>query len=65
LGRPDRFLGRIEDAGSILFGLGPYRGGDFSTGIDNQEMLDALPKNYSADIWTNEIEETPRLRGRK
>lgn len=64
-GWPDRFLGRIEDADSIVFALGPYRGGDFSTGIDNQEMLDALPKNYSAGIWTNEIEEISRLRGGK
>jgi glycerophosphoryl diester phosphodiesterase len=36
--------------------LGPYRGGEFSSGIDTPEQLARLPQNYSGGIWTNEIE---------
>ena len=55
-GWPDRFLNRMEDAGTEVFVLGPYRGGEFSTGIDTPEQLALLPHNYSGGIWTNEIE---------
>ena len=55
-GWPDRFLNRMQAAGSEVFVLGPYRGGEFSTGIDTSEQLALLPQNYSGGIWTNEIE---------
>lgn len=55
-GWPDRFLDRTEGAGSRAFALGPYSGGDFSTGLDTPELLSRLPANYSGGIWTNEIE---------
>jgi glycerophosphoryl diester phosphodiesterase len=55
-GWPDRFLNRMEAAGSRVFALGPYSGGDFSTGLDTPELISRLPENYSGGIWTNEIE---------
>jgi glycerophosphoryl diester phosphodiesterase len=55
-GWPDRFLNRMNAASSEVFVLGPYRGGEFSTGIDTPEQLARLPENYSGGIWTNEIE---------
>lgn len=55
-GWPDRFLNRMDAAGSRVFVLGPYSGGDFSTGLDTPELISRLPENYSGGIWTNEIE---------
>ena len=55
-GWPDRFLNRMKAANSEVFVLGPYRGGEFSTGIDTPEQLARLPQNYSGGVWTNEIE---------
>ncbi|MBX5172713.1 glycerophosphodiester phosphodiesterase [Rhizobium sp. NZLR1b] len=55
-GWPDRFLNRMQDAGTEVFVLGPYRGSDFSAGIDDPALLARLPQNYAAGIWTNEIE---------
>lgn len=34
---------------------GPYRGGEFSAGLDSIAELGRLPPNYSGGIWTNEI----------
>ena len=55
-GWPDRFPNRMKAANSEVFVLGPYRGGEFSTGIDTAEQFARLPPNYSGGIWTNEIE---------
>jgi glycerophosphoryl diester phosphodiesterase len=55
-GWPDRFLNRMKAANSEVFVLGPYRGGEFSSGIDTPEQFARLPQNYSGGIWTNEIE---------
>jgi len=55
-GWPDRFLNRMKAANSEVFVLGPYSGGEFSTGIDTPEQFARLPQNYSGGIWTNEIE---------
>ncbi|ARQ57400.1 UNVERIFIED_ORG: glycerophosphoryl diester phosphodiesterase [Rhizobium etli] len=60
-GWPDRFLNRMADAGTEVFVLGPYRGGEFSTGIEDPAQLARLPQNYAAGIWTNEIETIGRL----
>ncbi|MBO9354247.1 glycerophosphodiester phosphodiesterase [Bordetella petrii] len=55
-GWPGRFLNRMDSAGSTVFVVGPYGGGDFSTGMDSAEDLSRLPEHYSGGILTNEIE---------
>jgi glycerophosphoryl diester phosphodiesterase len=55
-GWPDRFLERMGQANSEVFALGPYGGGEFSTGVDTREDLARLPANYSGGVWTNEVE---------
>ena len=55
-GWPDRFLNRMEAANSAVFVLGPYSGGEFSSGVDTPELFQQLPDKYSGGIWTNEIE---------
>lgn len=55
-GWPDRFLQRMTDAGSEVYVIGPYTGGDFSTGIDSPEDLRRLPQGFAGGIMTNEIE---------
>jgi glycerophosphoryl diester phosphodiesterase len=63
-GWPNRFLNRMTDAGSAVFVLGPYSGGEFSTGIDTPELFARLPQGYSGGIWTNEIETVARIAGK-
>ena len=55
-GWPDRFLQRMTDAGSEVYVIGPYTGGDFSAGIDSPEDLRRLPQGFAGGIMTNEIE---------
>ena len=55
-GWPHRLAARLKTASSALVVLGPYSGGDFSTGIDSGEAFDRLPANLDALIWTNRIE---------
>ncbi len=64
-GWPDRFLSRMKAANSEVFVLGPYRGGEFSTGIDTPDQFARLPENYSGGIWTNEIETIAPLAGKR
>jgi glycerophosphoryl diester phosphodiesterase len=64
-GWPDRFLNRTEAANSAVFVLGPYSGGEFSTGVDTPELFQQLPEKYSGGIWTNEIETIAPLTRRK
>jgi glycerophosphoryl diester phosphodiesterase len=65
-GWPNRFLDRMNSVGSTVFVVGPYHGGDFSTGMDNIEELSRLPEGYDAGVLTNEIETvTSWLRSRK
>src|SRR5437588_117636 len=59
-GWPDRFLGRMGSVGSEVFTVGPYHGGEFSTGIDTREDLARLPPHYSGGVSTNEIETIAR-----
>jgi glycerophosphoryl diester phosphodiesterase len=63
-GWPDRFLARMKAANSVVFVLGPYSGGEFSTGIDTPDLFARLPPNYGGGIWTNEIEDIAKLAGR-
>lgn len=55
-GWPNLFLDRMGSVGSVVFVVGPYHGGDFSTGIDNSKDLARLPKGYSGGVLTNETE---------
>ena len=55
-GWPDRFLNRMKATNSEVFVLGPYRGGEFSTGIDTPGQFACLPENYSGGVWTDELE---------
>ncbi|AOO82881.1 glycerophosphodiester phosphodiesterase family protein [Bosea vaviloviae] len=62
-GWPNRFLDRVASVGSSVFVVGPYHGGDFSTGMDSNEDLSRLPAGYGGGVLTNEIETVaPRLR---
>ncbi|MHC4045424.1 glycerophosphodiester phosphodiesterase family protein [Bradyrhizobium sp. 23AC] len=63
-GWPDRFLARMNGVNSAVFVLGPYRGGEFSTGIDTPEAFARLPQGYSGGIWTNEIEAIAKIAGK-
>jgi glycerophosphoryl diester phosphodiesterase len=64
-GWPDRFLNRMQGANSVVFALGPYSGGEFSTGIDTPQLFERLPKNYSGGFLTNEIETIAELAGKR
>jgi glycerophosphoryl diester phosphodiesterase len=55
-GWPDRFLRRMENAGSSVFVIGAYHGGDFSSGIDTREDVSRLPRGFTGGVMTNEIE---------
>ncbi|MDA9531652.1 MULTISPECIES: glycerophosphodiester phosphodiesterase family protein [unclassified Bradyrhizobium] len=63
-GWPDRFLARMNDVNSAVFALGPYSGGEYSTGIDTPEVFARLPQGYSGGIWTNEIEAIAKIAGK-
>jgi glycerophosphoryl diester phosphodiesterase len=64
-GWPNRFLARMDSVRSSVFLLGPYKGGEFSTGIDSKDDLRRVPVGYTGGIWTNEIETIGRaLRSR-
>jgi len=54
-GWPNRLAARLEAANAKLVILGPYSGGEFSTGIDTAEQLAELPPSLPAIIWTNNI----------
>lgn len=65
-GWPNRFLNRMNSVGSAVFVVGPYHGGDFSSGIDRMEDLSRLPEGYHGGVLTNEVETiAPMLRSRK
>jgi glycerophosphoryl diester phosphodiesterase len=55
-GWPARFQQRMDDAGVEVFVLGPYDGGQFSSGIDDLEQLSELPQGFAGGIWTNRID---------
>lgn len=54
-GWPNIFLKRMATAGAAVFVVGPYHGGEFSTGMDTIEDLARLPSEYSGGLLTNEI----------
>jgi glycerophosphoryl diester phosphodiesterase len=55
-GWPNRFLARMRDAGTEVYLLGPYGGGEFTTGIDTAVDVGQLPEGYNGGIWTNRIQ---------
>ncbi|CAI9416643.1 hypothetical protein ANOBCDAF_03773 [Pleomorphomonas sp. T1.2MG-36] len=62
-GWPHRFLKRMRDAGSTVILVGPYAG-DFSTGIDTEELAAKVPKGFDGYVWTNKVETIgPLLKG--
>ncbi len=54
-GWPNRFLARMREAGTDVFLIGPYTGGEFSTGVDTATDVGLLPAGYDGGIWTNRI----------
>ena len=52
-GWPDRFLDRMDAAGTQVFVLGPYSGGGFSDGLDDPGLLTRLPPGYDGGISTD------------
>lgn len=55
-GWPNRFLARMESAGSTVFLVNDYRGG-FSTGIDTlEDLAEKVPEGYTGGIWTDRID---------
>jgi glycerophosphoryl diester phosphodiesterase len=55
-GYPGRLAARLHSAGTQYFIVGRYLGGDFSSGIDDEQLLARLPADFGGGIWTNRIE---------
>ncbi|NSZ19999.1 glycerophosphodiester phosphodiesterase family protein [Agrobacterium vitis] len=64
-GWPYRLLDRIRDAGSEVFIIGPYHGGNYSNGVDTIADLKSLPDDWSGGLMTNELELLAPAMGRK
>ncbi len=65
-GWPNRFLQRMDAAGSMVVVIGDYAGEGYSQGIDELEHLERLPSDYSGGIWTDRIDIIgPAVRGRR
>ena len=63
-GWPNRFLTRMEDAGSDVVLIGPYSGGG-TVGIDTAEQVEDLPEPFPGYVWTNRILEVgPAIKAR-
>ena len=54
----------MAGAQNRVFVLGPYRGGEFSQGIDTPDDFARLPADFSGGIWTNELESVAAELGR-
>jgi len=55
-GFPHRLVERLRGAGSEVFVLGPWAGDGFSSGIDDEHQVRALPAGYGGGIWTNRVD---------
>ncbi len=64
-GWPYRLLSRFRGAGSEVFVIGPYYGGNYSNGVDTVEEIKSLPADWSGGIMTNELELLAPVMGRK
>lgn len=63
-GWPDRLLSRFHSAGSEVFVIGAYHGGDYSNGVDTVAEFESLPADWSGGIMTNELELLAHAMGR-
>ncbi|MDW6021935.1 glycerophosphodiester phosphodiesterase family protein [Mesorhizobium sp. BAC0120] len=54
-GWPNRFLDRMDAAGTQVFLLGPYHGG-FSEGLNDPTEIEQLPAGYSGGISTDALD---------
>ncbi len=50
------FQRRLEQYGTRIYAVGPYHGGEFSTGINTPQELETLPNGYVGGIWTDRID---------
>lgn len=55
-GYPNRLAQRLKAAGTELFIIGQYDGGEFSSGVDDAATLARLPASYRGGVWTNRME---------
>jgi glycerophosphoryl diester phosphodiesterase len=55
-GFPNRFIDRMTAAGSPVYLIGAYHGGDFAMGVDEDEDFARIPKHFAGGIITNELE---------
>jgi glycerophosphoryl diester phosphodiesterase len=60
-GWPHRFQERMARVGTQIFAVGPYWGGEYSTGIDDEADLRRLPRDYRGGISTDRIYTISRL----
>lgn len=60
-GWPDR----LQSVGAHVFIAGPWEGEGFSRGLDLAHEVQALPKGFSAGIWTNRIDWLGPLQARR
>lgn len=60
-GWPHAFLGRLARHDTLVYAVGPYHGGDFSSGINTPDELALLPRNYAGGIWTDRIDVLGKL----
>lgn len=56
MGMAGRFHQRMRLASSEYFIVGPWNGGDFSSGVDDEETFRRLPADFNGGIWTNRID---------
>lgn len=55
-GWPNRFLQRMDGAGTRVVLIGGYHGEGFSQGLDDPQRLLELPSDYAGAIWTDRID---------
>lgn len=62
-GWPHVFTKRMQAANSDVILWGPYDGSGFSSGIDDLQTLQRVPKHFDGYVWTNRIERiAPQLK---
>jgi glycerophosphoryl diester phosphodiesterase len=62
-GWPNRFMQRMQAAGTRVILIGPFAPGDAGTsGIDTEALAAQVPAGFDGYVWTNEIAATaPRF----
>lgn len=60
-GWPHLFQRRLARYGTVIYAVGTYSGGGFTTGIDTRDDLDQLPAGYAGGIYTNRIDSLSEL----